>query len=80
MSANIRSLTPHCTRHTYVTQLRAHGVDAEIVKALVGHSRKDVTEGYNHISRDTLSQAVNTLNDLFPSDSPDSNSSSNLSD
>lgn len=80
MAANIRSLTPHCTRHTYVTQLRAHGVDAEIVKALVGHSRKDVTEGYNHISRDTLSQAVNTLNDLFPSDSPDSDSSSNLSD
>ena len=61
----IRCLTPHCCRHTYVTQLRAHKVDAEVVKALVGHSRNGVTEVYNHIPWDSLVEAAEMLNDLF---------------
>ena len=61
----IRSLTPHCGRHTCITQLRAHGVDPEVVKCLVGHTRNDVTEGYNHIPKEVLMEAMNRLNDLF---------------
>lgn len=61
----IRSLTPHCTRHTYVTKLRENGVDQEIVKALVGHARTGVTEGYNHISMKTLEKEVKKINHLY---------------
>lgn len=61
----IRPLTPHCTRHTYITKLRAKEVDQELVKALVGHSRNDVTEGYNHISMNTLSDSVEKISYLF---------------
>jgi len=64
-SAGIRTLTPHCCRHTYVTQLHAHGVDMSTIKALAGHSRRDVTEGYLHISPEALADAANRLNDLF---------------
>lgn len=63
--AGVRCLTPHCGRHTCITQLRAHGVDSEVVKALVGHTRNDVTEGYNHIPWAVLVKAMDTLNDLF---------------
>jgi len=49
-SAGVRCLTPHCCRHTYITQLHAHGVDMTVIKALAGHSRRDVTEGYTHLS------------------------------
>ena len=61
----IRCLTPHCCRHTYITQLHAHGVDMSTIKVLAGHSRRDVTEGYTHISWEILSAAANKLNDLF---------------
>lgn len=64
-AAGVRVLTPHCCRHTYVTQLHAHGVDMSTIKMLAGHSRRDVTEGYLHISPEALADAANRLNDLF---------------
>lgn len=64
-AANVRPLTPHCCRHTYVTQLHAHGVDMMTIKVLAGHSRHDVTEGYTHVSWEFLSAAADKLNDLF---------------
>lgn len=66
-AAGVRCLTPHCCRHTYITQLHAHGVDMTVIKALAGHSRRDVTEGYTHLSWETLSAAADKLNDLFDS-------------
>lgn len=70
----IRSLTPHCTRHTYVTKLREHGVDQEVVKALVGHARTGVTEGYNHISMKTLELEVKKISHLYEKKSADKHS------
>lgn len=64
-AASVRTLTPHCCRHTYITQLHAHGVNMSTIKALAGHSRRDVTEGYLHISPEALADAANQLNDLF---------------
>ena len=71
-AAGVRTLTPHCCRHTYVTQLHAHGVDMTTIKALAGHSRRDVTEGYLHISQEALATAANKLNDLFEGITSDS--------
>ena len=70
--AGVRTLTPHCCRHTYVTQLHAHGIDMTTIKALAGHSRRDVTEGYLHISQEALATAANKLNDLFEGITSDS--------
>ena len=61
----VRSLAPHCTRHTYVTKLREHGVDQEVVKALVEHARTGVTEGDNHISMKTLELEVKKISHLY---------------
>lgn len=58
----VRLLSPHCCRHTYVTQLQAKGVPLETIAALVGHSSIDTTMGYTHISMDTLMGAVSSLN------------------
>lgn len=58
----VRLLTPHCTRHTYITRLQAKGVPMEIVARLVGHSEIRTTDGYTHTSLETLSQAVSTMN------------------
>ena len=58
----VRVLTPHCCRHTYITRLQAQGVPMETISRLAGHSDTDTTDGYLHISLDTLSQAVEKLN------------------
>ena len=54
----IRYLTPHCCRHTYITHLQEKGVNPTIVKDLAGHADIQVTDGYTHISCDTLAKAV----------------------
>ena len=58
----VRVLTPHCCRHTYITRLQAKGVPMETISRLAGHSDTDTTDGYLHISLETLTQAVEKLN------------------
>ena len=58
----VRKLSPHCCRHTYVTMLQANGVPMETIAALTGHSDVKTTEGYLHQSADTLAKAVEVLN------------------
>lgn len=58
----VRPLSPHCCRHTYVTMLQANGVPMETIAALTGHSDIKTTEGYLHQSADTLAKAVEVLN------------------
>ena len=58
----VRKLSPHCCRHTYVTMLQANGVPMETIAALTGHSDIKTIEGYLHQSADTLAKAVEVLN------------------
>lgn len=60
-TSGVRQLTPHCCRHTYATRLQEKGVPVETVARLMGHSDIAVTDGYLHISLDTLENAVNRL-------------------
>ena len=60
--AGIRPLSPHCCRHTYITNLEKKGVPMEMIARLVGHSRITTTDGYIHIDIDTLSNVVTVLN------------------
>ena len=54
--------TPHCTRHTFVTFARRCGLDRDLVKKIVGHSSKDVTDIYDHSDIEELLAEVNKLN------------------
>ena len=57
----VRKLSPHCCRRTYVTMLQANGVPMETIAALTGHSDIKTTEGYLHQSADTLAKAAEVL-------------------
>ena len=62
---DVRKLTPHSTRHTYVSQLQANGVDIDTIKSLVGHADIQMTEHYLHVQSEVKERAVQQLNSLF---------------
>jgi len=57
----VRSLPPHCCRHTYITLLHASGVDFDTIQTLAGQSDEDATRGYMHIKDDVTAKAVGLL-------------------
>lgn len=61
----VRKLTPHSTRHTYVSQLQANGVDIDTIKSLVGHADIQMTEHYLHVQSEVKLNAVERLNALL---------------
>lgn len=60
--AGVRPLSPHCCRHTYITQLEAKGVPMERIARLTGHSKVETTNRYLHTSAETLAETVAVLN------------------
>ena len=58
----VRRLSPHCCRHTYITMLEQKGVPMEQIARLAGHSRISTTDGYLHLDIETLVGAVSVLN------------------
>lgn len=54
--------TPHDTRHTCISLLTVAGVDERIIKKIVGHAGKGVTENvYTHIEMKPLLEAINRI-------------------
>lgn len=54
--------TPHCTRHTCISLLTMSGVDERIIKKIVGHKGKGVTQTvYTHIEIEELIKTPKTL-------------------
>ena len=53
----VRVLTPHCCRHTYVSQMQALGVDLATIQSIVGHADVDMTKHYLHV-QDPVRQAA----------------------
>lgn len=51
----------HDTRHTFTTLLTEAGVDKRVIRAIVGHSAKDVTDHYTHIELSVMLDAVNRI-------------------
>ena len=58
----VRLLSPHCCRHTYISNLEKKGVPMEQIARLAGHSRTTTTDAYVHVDMTTLSNAVSVLN------------------
>lgn len=61
---DVRILSPHCCRHTYVSQLQAQGVPLETIQALAGHTEIDMTQHYLHVQPEVKNAAVALLNQL----------------
>ena len=59
---NVSYKSPHSCRHTYITNLQANKVPIDYISALVGHSDTTTTLGYSHISLETLTKVVSSLN------------------
>lgn len=62
---NVRSLTPHSCRHTYVSQMQALGVDVSTIQSLVGHAEIDMTEYYLHVQESIRKEAAERFAEAF---------------
>ena len=58
----VRKLSPHCCRHTYVSMLERNGVPMERIARLAGHTQVSTTDRYLHVDLETLSNTVAVLN------------------
>ena len=62
---NVRVLTPHCCRHTYVSQMQALGVSVETIQSIVGHADMDMTRHYLHVQENVRKEAVDRFSEAF---------------
>lgn len=53
--------TAHYMRHTFATIARQAGMEDDIRKLILGHSSKDITDRYTHITDDMLVAAMDML-------------------
>lgn len=60
-----RPWTWHKFRHTVVSWLTDLGITDEIIKSIVGHSGKDVTDRYRHISLEPKCRAFDLLQETY---------------
>jgi len=69
----VRVLTPHCCRHTYVSQMQALGVDLATIQSIVGHADVDMTMHYLHVQDSIREAAIEKFASAFPTEKEDRN-------
>ena len=62
---DVRILSPHCCRHTYISHLQSMGVDIQTIQSLSGHADIDMTEHYLHVQDEVKVSAVAKLDRIF---------------
>lgn len=60
-AAGVGEIDLYSCRHTTVTLLRQAGVDAEVIRAIVGHSGSRSTQAYTHIQRAETMSALGSV-------------------
>ena len=60
---SVRSLSPHCCRHTFATLCLESGNDIQVVQVMLGHSDIKTTARYTHPDVDAMKRAVGSLRD-----------------
>ncbi|MBQ9269784.1 MAG: site-specific integrase [Oscillospiraceae bacterium] len=74
---SVRVLTPHCCRHTYVSQMQALGVDLATIQSIVGHADMNMTQHYLHVQepirQDAIERFAKAFSGTIPPDDPSSN-------
>lgn len=58
--AGVRVLTLHSARHTMVSILLEHGVPADVIRQIAGHSSVLSTRNYMHVGQDQARRALET--------------------
>lgn len=61
----VRTLTPHSCRHTYVSQMQALGVDLATIQSIVGHADVDMTQHYLHVQDSIRQDAIARFSRAF---------------
>lgn len=62
----VRRLSPHATRHSYISQLHALGVDLATIQRLVGHSDlSSIQNTYLHVQMEPKLQAAELFSKAF---------------
>ena len=61
----VRILTPHCCRHTYVSQMQALDVPLETIQTLVGHADINMTQHYLHMQEPQRLAAIEKFSAAF---------------
>ena len=61
----VRVLTPHCCRHTFVSQMQALGVDIETIQNIVGHAEIDMTRHYLPVQEPKRLEAAQRFSEAF---------------
>jgi len=61
----VRVLTPHSCRHTYVSQMQALGVDLATIQSIVGHADIDMTQHYLHVQESIRQAAIKKFSEAF---------------
>lgn len=51
-------MTPHCCRHTFITNAIRSGVDLPLLQQMVGHVDKETTKIYTHLDVEDLRRAA----------------------
>ena len=64
-AGDVRLLTPHSCRHTYVSQMQALGVDIQTIQSIVGHADTEMTEHYLHVQESIRQSAVQLFSEAF---------------
>ena len=69
----VRTLTPHSCRHTYVSQMQALGVDLATIQSIVGHADLDMPQHYLHVQDSIRQDAIARFSKAFSTgqDHPD---------
>ena len=62
----VRLLTPHSCRHTYVSQMQALGVDLATIQSIVGHADVSMTQHYLHVQESIRQDAIDRFSKAFP--------------
>ena len=60
-----KNRTPHCCRHTYVSQMQSLGVDIETIRSLVGHVDIEMTEHYLKVQEKAKQNAIKVFDEGF---------------
>ena len=64
-AGDVRLLTPHSCRHTYVSQMQALGVDIQTIQSIVGHADTEMTEHYLHVQESIQQSAIQLFSKAF---------------